>query len=375
MNQQTLSDKVRIGEEPLSNTIYGVDFSTSGDLPFLTKLLDKVISTKQMSSFTFQGEVAYMNPDPNTKKSTISSDQGSSIAYIDDFEGAKRIIPVGVSYTAWKDLSPPERLPTQPSLTDQALMDYKAKSFWFTATPSNVRVQDIWGSRKRVSKQDDNVTVMDYVFLPDTLGTYNYTPTLQDRNKNWGGIMKLLSSTASNLVEENVEFIEFWLKIENAPVNSKAYIDIGRISEDVIPNRKLDTEDIDGNDAIDVDGKEDTGIDGLTDAQERAEKYSTASDPSGDNFSFTASGSVTSIFDYYNINGTQGNAILSDIGRLPDTEDLNRNGNINLINSFFRYEIPLDTSAQTNKFISGGGDNDGWYLYRIPLKDTANKSW
>lgn len=371
LNQQTLSDKVRIGEEPLSNTIYGVDFTTAGDLPFLTKLLDNVISTRQMSSFSLQGEFAYIDPDPNTKKSTIASDKGKSIAYIDDFEGAKRIIPVGVSYTAWKDISPPIKLPTAPSLQADQLINHKAKSFWATITPSNVRVQDIWGSRKKVSKQDDNVTVMDFVFLPDTPGVYNYLATdLQDRTKNWGGIMKVLSSTASNLIEENIEFIEFWLKIESVPTNSKAYIDIGRISEDVIPNRRLDTEDKDGNDAIDVAGKEDTGIDGLTDEQERALCGCSASDPARDNFSFTRTGGTTSIFDYFNINGTEGNAILSDIGRLPDTEDLNRNGNIDLINSFYRYEIPLDTNALTNPFIAGGGDNAGWYLFRIPLKDT-----
>ncbi|MCX8106013.1 MAG: cell surface protein SprA, partial [Ignavibacterium album] len=108
LNQQTLSDKVRIGEEPLSNTIYGVDFNTSADLPFVTKAIDKLFSTREMSSFNFNGEFAYINPDPNTKKSTITSDQGKSIAYIDDFEGAKRIIPVGVSYTSWKDLSAPD---------------------------------------------------------------------------------------------------------------------------------------------------------------------------------------------------------------------------------------------------------------------------
>ena len=55
-----------------------------------------------------------MSPDPNTKKSTIASDDGKSIAYIDDFEGAKRIIPVGVGYTGWKDTSPPEELPLHP---------------------------------------------------------------------------------------------------------------------------------------------------------------------------------------------------------------------------------------------------------------------
>ncbi len=64
-----------------------------------------------MSSFSLSGEVAYMNPDPNTKKSTIVSDQNQSIAYIDDFEGAKRTIPIGLSYTSWKDLSAPGNLP------------------------------------------------------------------------------------------------------------------------------------------------------------------------------------------------------------------------------------------------------------------------
>ncbi len=34
-----------------------------------------------------------MLPDPNTKKSTIVSDNGEGIAYIDDFEGARRSIP------------------------------------------------------------------------------------------------------------------------------------------------------------------------------------------------------------------------------------------------------------------------------------------
>ena len=53
LNQQTLSDKVRIGEEPLSNTIYGADFKTSAELPFLTKALDFLISTREMSNFTF----------------------------------------------------------------------------------------------------------------------------------------------------------------------------------------------------------------------------------------------------------------------------------------------------------------------------------
>jgi cell surface protein SprA len=371
LNQQTLSDKVRIGEEPLSNTIYGVDFSTNAELPIITKALDNIFSTRELSTFNFSGEFAYIDPDPNTKKSTIVSDQGKSIAYIDDFEGAKRTIPIGVSYTAWKDLSPPDKSLNNPGLTYKQMMDHKGKAFWFTETPSYVTVQQIYGDRKQVAKADQQVTVMDFVFLPDTPGTYNWYPNLQDRKRSWGGTQKLLSSSANNLVEENIEFVEFWAQIVDAPADAKLYLDLGRISEDVIPNNRLDTEDKDFNDAIDVEGKEDTGLDGWFDDQERANIGSSKIDPSGDNFFFQR-GSTKYPFDYFNINGTQGNAVLTDVGRIPDTEDLNRNGNVDRENSYYRYEIPLDTVSANNKFIAGGGLTPyGWYLFRIPLKDSS----
>ncbi len=372
LNQQTLSDKVRIGEEPLSNSIYGLDFSTSADLPFLTKALDNVFSTREMSSFNLSAEYAYIDPDPNTKKSTIVSDGGKSIAYIDDFEGAKKTIPIGVSYTSWKDISPPDSLFFIPDLSKADKMNYKAKSFWFTETPAQVTVEDIYYDKKQVARADQQISVMDYVFLPDTPGTYNYAPTLQERNKSWGGIQKILSSTASNLIEENIEFIEFWAQILNAPQDAKLYIDIGRVSEDVIPNNILDTEDLDRNDAIDTEGKEDTGIDGILDDQERLQHNSTKSDPSGDNFFFQRNPAIWP-YDYFNINGTQGNAVLTDIGRIPDTEDLNRNGNLDKNDSYFRYEVPLDTNFETNEFLADGGFNPNlikkWYLFRVPLKD------
>jgi cell surface protein SprA len=323
-----------------------------------------------MSNFTFTGEYAYMSPDPNTKKSTIASDQGKSIAYIDDFEGAKRIIPVGVGYTGWKDTSPPEELPWLPGLDRQERMTYKAKSFWFTVTPSDVTVEQIYGDEKKVAREDQQVTVMDYVFMPDTPGVNNVDPELGDPSLTWGGMQKILSSTANNLIEQNVEFIEFWMKIVNAPEGASLYLDMGSISEDMIPNNILDTEDKNGNDAMEEG--EDTGIDGEFDEQERITHNSTKADPSGDNFAFIQR---TPQFrdDFFNINGTEGNAVLTDVGLLPDTEDLNRNGNLDKVNSYFRYKIPLDTNAATNPFRSGGGKgSDKWYLYRIPIKDTSS---
>ncbi len=373
LNQQTLSDKVRIGEEPLSNSIYGLDFTTGADLPFLTKLMDNVFSTREMSNFNLSAEFAYINPDPNTKKSTIASDKGKSIAYIDDFEGTKKTIPIGISYTSWKDISPPDSLQYLLDLNKRDRMDYKGKTFWFTVTPSDVTVQQIYADKKKVATQDQQVSVMDFVFLPDTPGVYNHYPKLNEPKKTWGGIQKILSSSASNLDEENIEYIEFWAQIPDAPADAKLFIDLGRVSEDVIPNDSLNTEDIDRNDAIDTEGKEDTGLDGIFDAEERQLYNSTKADPSGDNFYFKPTSNPPKLFDYFNINGTEGNAVLTDIGRIPDTEDLNRNGTLDKNNSYFRYEVPLNTDSSTNRFLVDGGFNTGllhkWYLFRIPLRD------
>ena len=256
-------------------------------------------------------------------------------------------------------------------------MGYKAKAWWYTITPGDVNVNDIWPN-KQVSRQDQQVTVMDFVYEPDTPGTYNYNPLVfQNYRQNWGGMMKLLSSTANNLVEENVEFIEFWAHIDNAPEDAKVYIDLGNISEDIVPystgselkGSGIMSEDRNGNEAIDEG--EDLGIDFLNDDQERERCGCSKPDPAGDNFSYTAS-DIYNPNSYFSINGTEGNALLSDIGGLPDTEDLNRNGTLDRLNSYFRYEIPLDTNASSNPIIAGGGSK-GWHLYRIPLKDFKNE--
>ena len=348
----------------------GVDFGTDMNLPFITKGLDKVFSTSEMSSFKVNGEIAYMNPDPNSKKSTIPDDGGQSIAYVDDFEGAKKIIPVGISYGNWSDLSVPDRMEFIGGLTKQQQMAYKAKTFWYNVLPSNVTVPQIFGDRKKVATNDQQITVLDLVVRPTERGTYNYTPNIDFETKpenNWGGMMKRLSSSANNLVEQNINSIEFWMHIEpGTPMDAKLTLDLGEISEDVIPNGKLDTEDKNQNDLLDQG--EDTGIDGITDAEERASITDVFPDPSNDNFKI---GSGPNPDNYVEINGTQGNAILSDLGRVPDSEDLNRNFTIDLANNYFRYEIPLDTSS-ANEFIGGRGEN-GWFQYKIPLKEFTDK--
>ncbi|MCU7493178.1 MAG: cell surface protein SprA [Ignavibacteria bacterium] len=367
LNQQTLSDKVRIGEEPLSNSIYGVDFSSAIDLPFVTKALDKVFSTREMSALNLKGEFAYISPDPNTKKSTIASDQSQSIAYVDDFEGAKKTIPIGVGYTSWHDLSIPDSMQVIADSAN-ARMNHKGKSWWYNFLPSNVTVDQIW-PQKKVARGDEQVTVLDFQFDPGRRGTYNDTPDLGIKERSWGGMMKALSNTANNLIEENIQFIEFWYQLPDniTPLSSKVYLDLGRISEDVIPNQALDTEDKNNNSLIDQG--EDKGIDGKSDPEEPGYDPVKNPDPAGDDYSYTPGSS-----DYENINGTEGNAVSIDAGKLPDTEDLNGNGNLDRMNSYFRYEIPLDTNRANNKFITGGGNTDKhWHQIRVPLKEYVSK--
>ncbi len=366
LNQQTLSDKVRIGEEPLSNSLFGLDFKTNLNLPFVTKTLSKVINTSAPSNLAVNAEYAYIQPDPNTKKSTIEGDNGNSIAYIDDFEGAKRLIPLGMSYSAWRDISVPINMPYLNNQADEdqmPYMRYKGKAWWYNVTPSDVTVRDIYKDRKYTAPNQNQIQVLDLAFDPSQRGYYNYTPDLADPIKSWAGIMNVLSSTANNLINENIGFIEFWMRVVKAPPDLKLHIDLGRISEDIIPNGKLDTEDKNSNGLVDVG--EDTGIDGVYDKDEPGYDPTTNPDPANDDYSFQ----LTQNADYSRINGTEGNVVSLDQGKLPDTEDMNRNFTLDRVNSYYSYEVPVDTNKLTNKFVQGGGDNAGWYLFRIPLKD------
>ena len=88
------------------------------------------------------------------------------------------------------------------------------------------------------------------------------------------------------------------MRIDQAPANAKLYLDLGVISEDVIPDNRLNSEDKNQNDAIDEG--EDTGLDTLFDAQERV-NYPDAQDrvdPSGDNF-FLVQGQIVDPMNYY----------------------------------------------------------------------------
>ncbi len=405
LNQQTLSDKVRLGEEPISNTILGVDAGLNFDMDFLTRALNMLpgVQTTAPSSFTLRGEAAYMLPDPNTRKSTIPQDQSKGIAYLDDFEGARRIIPLGHTYSQWAPASVPfyistidpyavvnRKIPTNVDTSliflDTKKIEYKSALSWFNVLPSDVLVKDIWPNRS-VSQEQQQVTVLDVYFDPKKRSAFNYSLDLDTKlfansQRAWSGVMRPLGTTATNLLDENINFIELWIFFERTQSTAKLNIDLGIISEDVIPSipRRLDTEDglkTGFRNGVLNEG-EDVGLDGLTDDEERARFASFvsrfpqfANDPSGDNWLRAPLGSLDP-GDYVGFNGSEGNAEL-DVGKIPDTEDLNRNNNLDRSNSYFEYEIPLNLDSLKNRGwladISLEALRRDWQQIRIPINE------
>ncbi|MEO8514304.1 MAG: cell surface protein SprA [Ignavibacteria bacterium] len=391
LKQQTLNNKIRIGEEPTNNTIIGFDASTDIKTNFLTKLVNKIpgYNTKEESILNFKGEVAFMLPDPNTLKSIIPGDNGEAVAYIDDFEGVKKTIPLGLNPLSWTLASIPYDNTLVPGVfSDEArdsLMSRKrGRLNWYNLL-NNVPIIEVYPNRQTATTQNQSLTPFVLDIKPDSVGAYNYIKKSDfdlegvPRDK-WSGVFKFINSSQTNLLDENINYIEVWMQVNGGhPRNdsSKMLIDLGSISEKIITSKLMPfnstdqninyhTEDRNGSGQLDVG--EDNGIDGQPNSVE-SQYYGfldaeTGGDPSRDNYSWSQNSNV-----YTSFNGTEQNATnLTEAKRL-DTEDLNNNGNLDLINNYFEYVIPLDSASFTNHpFIAGGG-NAGWYQFIIPLDE------
>jgi hypothetical protein len=425
-SQQSLSDKVRLGEEPISNLIMGIDGGTSVETPWLTNALNYLPGVKTIapSQISFRGEVAYMLPNPNTRTSPISSDGSKGVAYIDDFEGARQIIPLGGSYAGWREASAPWFIPfldelnpyateisTSESMVasgdimpDSLKMNYKGKATWFNVIPTDVFIPDIWGDKKYFAQGEGQVSALDFYFRPMERGAFNYAingdsleKTIglnntdpQSHTKAWAGIQHILGTTTTNLIEQNVAFIELWINIvETQDSLAKLNIDLGYISEDIIPDRRMDTED-----GLDVPNRiprgilnpnYDWGFDMMKDDTERVyfadfiKRYPQyADDPSGDNWKRLPIGTnqmlnMALANIYEGVNGTEGN-YQSEEGQLPDGEDLNRDNNLTRLNRYFEYELPLDRrSPAFRQYVTGSSNDSTWLQIRIPLPNYVRK--
>lgn len=407
-DQAALIDRVRLGEEPVSNTMLGFDANFNWDTPWMTKALDYLpfYDTKAKSSMQMRGEWAMTLPEPNKRRSEVSSDNNQPVVYIDDFEGAQRYIPLGMTASQWTHCSPPIDSLIHPSNTSRA--DYRAKTYWYQYFIPRTPVKDVYPN-KDVPYGRTRLSALHIDFDADKRGIYNknadfqdtitkefydnanlnYTTNPNNREKIWGGMMRLLSTFNTNFDTENIDYIEIMMRIEKREPGengTKMFVDLGQISEDVIPNQKLDTEDgiTDGNPVPNniIDPGEDKGIDGIGDIAEKdSANYpfplNLEDDPARDNyaFNFGEDDNDRNPDDFVKYNNYEGNATVSEIGQFPDTEILNLNNGqtISLDNSYFEYEVDLNPDPQRNSQIVGGNPDRGWYLFRIPIRKPDKK--
>ncbi|MDY4665719.1 MAG: cell surface protein SprA, partial [Prevotella sp.] len=105
LSEQALTNKVNMGSEPLSNTIWGLNINWKKQSQWLTNMLDKLpfLHLTQPSSISFSGEFAQLIAGQ-------SSGTQDNASYIDDFENTKNTIDVSTP-TSWIISSVPSMFP------------------------------------------------------------------------------------------------------------------------------------------------------------------------------------------------------------------------------------------------------------------------
>lgn len=271
LTERPLTQKVNIGDEPISNTIWGLNGTYTTKSQFLTNLLDKIplLNVKEPSSFTVDGEFAQLIPGHS------KAIQKSGTAYIDDFEGSETSIDMK-SFESWSLASTPADEALFPEATHNNQLDYgfkRAKLAWYvidplflrntSATPSYMKknktyqgshfVREIYENEIFKNKENQtglpsNIPVLNLAYYPTERGPYNYDTTvntdgsLKNPEKRWGGIQREVLT--SDFESANVEFIEFWLMdpfvedVDKKSNGGKLYFDLGSVSEDVLKDSR-----------------------------------------------------------------------------------------------------------------------------------------
>ena len=272
LSEKPLTQKVAMGSEPISNTIWGLNTSYRTDSEWITRMMDRLplLRFKAPSSIVASAEFAQLLPG------TSSAIQG--MAYIDDFEGTKTTINLSNPFS-WRLAS----VPTYPDLFDgfdaatTASGKKRSHLSWYSIDPiftrnnsnapgyirnddnmqsSNfvreITEREIFPNREIAFGESIYLPTLNLSFYPQERGPYNLDYTNINPNDGkftnpkdrWGGIMRQLQTT--DFETANIEYVEFWLMdpfVDESASNYKPnlnvnggdlYLNLGDISEDVL---------------------------------------------------------------------------------------------------------------------------------------------
>ncbi len=299
LKEKPIQDKIQIGDEPVNNAVLGFDANAYFDAPWLTRGLNNIplLQTKEPSSLVLSGEFAQLSPGVSQtnavrdaiRDNRLFEDEENGLSYIDDFEG----VDIGLSFmntSRWSLAAAPAAVPgyepddiffdggsfpnPEGSIAEKiARSDLRSTFAWYSipqnidnilggveTTPESepVRVTDVFPNRD-VLTEENFINTLDVYFDPTQRGPYNYNSNMRNLLENepgrtWGGMTATLPSGQEDLTQNNIEFIEFWVQPvlpggrqptaqDLQDYDGKIFIDVGVVSEDVVPNFKTNSED------------------------------------------------------------------------------------------------------------------------------------
>ena len=279
LNERPFTQKVSFGEDPIKNTVLGLDANYQTEAPFITRTLDKlpIYSTTSPSFVNMSGEVAAILPGHPKQ---INSLDPEGAVYIDDFEGTTSSYDMRFPAQAWSLASTPfgatnkagKLLFPEAALSDQLKYgENRAKLAWYSIEPTLVdpgqgvpdyvkndsaqhfirlvQVKDVFPNRPTQSLQT-SLSTFDLSFFPKDRGPYNYDAVhIDDSGKltnpkdRWGGIMRPVDNT--DFEASNVQYVQFWMMdpfANGSPTGGSLFINLGSVSEDVLKDSRMSFE-------------------------------------------------------------------------------------------------------------------------------------
>ncbi|MFN7280599.1 MAG: cell surface protein SprA, partial [bacterium] len=273
LSERPFFTTMEIGNDPIRNTMMGIDLNYNSELPRVNKWLGHLPNYKPSgpTSISAMAEAARMIPGhaPQIGKGA------AGLIYVDDFEGTKASIDLRFPLVSWTLASTPRGardrsgnllFPEAELFDDLGYGKNRAKLAWYNIEPilqeksnpnnpirgnptelSDPRVrsvsqQEIFPQRTPDFGQNQLVT-FDLAYYPKEKGPYNYDATdvdaggrLLNPRKRWGGIMRAIDQT--DFETANIDFSECWIldpfiKGTN-PNGGSLYFNLGNISEEVL---------------------------------------------------------------------------------------------------------------------------------------------
>lgn len=277
LTERPFTQKVTFGDDPIRNTVLGLDANYQSESPGLTRILDKlpIYSTTAPSFINVSGEIASLLP--GHPKQINALDGAAGAVYIDDFEGTRTSYDLKFPSLSWTLASTPvdardangQLLFPEASLRDSLAYNYnRARLAWYFIEPTLVdgtnglpdyvkndpnqhyirlvQQQDVYPEKQQANGLTA-LSTLDLGYYPSERGPYNFTTVFLDPTtgrfvnpaNRWAGIQRPIDY--SDFEASNVEFIEFWVLdpfINNPTNRGQLYINLGNVSEDVLKDSR-----------------------------------------------------------------------------------------------------------------------------------------